>query len=340
MNRALTLATALVVAACAAGTGGADLGPADVPGDVGSDAPGQDVASDQGAAPDAEPPTDAAPDAAADLPDTAADLPDTGPEPGSGPLVPWVGRVQIEERYVPNQGPFGSFVDVVFGDLPDPVVHDLVDDSGNCRYYRSRVETGCTPACPEGQRCTLDGHCLPWPRRLSAGRVTFAGLKASLAATPDDSAWYTTRPDPPADLFDPGNDIVVKAEGGEIPPFEIHVRGVADMVPGWTGEVRLEDGKPLWLDWPVKGDGARVEVALQIGWHGKPPTDIIWCEVDETAGGVEIPAAFIAMFPPWGGMGLFQNPSWARRVSRAVLDTEAGPVEVMASSQTGIAFLH
>ena len=251
---------------------------------------------------DPDPAGEFRPDATPDLAqDPAPDLSDAGMDPGSGPLIPWVGRVHLEERYVPNQGPFGSHVSVMIRDLPDPIVHDLVAETGGCRYFRSRTETACSPDCPKDQFCTLDGECRPWPRRLSAGVITLSGLKTPLTATPDDTGWYSVLPEPPDDLFDPKAELTVSATGAEIPAFEARVRGVADMEPGWTGEVKMVDGQPIHLSWPKKGDGARVEVVFQIGWHGKPPTDIIWCEADEAAGGVEIPASFVDQFPPWSG---------------------------------------
>jgi hypothetical protein len=231
-------------------------------------------------------------------------------------------------------------VDVLFRDAPDPAAHELIAESGPCRYYRVLALDNCDPPCEVEQRCLPGGTCAPWPERLSAGPVTVTGLKAAVTATPDDTAWYSVVPDPPADMFGAGAAISVAAAGDAVPAFEAHVAGVADMEPGWPGTLQMEDGKPLPIAWPVKGDGARVEVAIQIGWHGKPPTDIIWCEADEASGGVEVPAAFVGMFPPWGGIGLFQNPSWARRVSRTVVDGPHGPVEVMVASETSISFLH
>jgi hypothetical protein len=254
--------------------------------------------------------------------------------------VPWVGHVLVDEAFVPGGGPYGSTVEVRFQDAPDPIVHDLVATSGDCRYYRSHPPAECVPACKaDVEYCTHDGHCQAWAKRLSAGVVTVTGGKAALTATPDDSAWYSVAPEP-ADIFAPGDDLAVKAAGGDVAAFEVHVTGVADMEPSWSGELTLKDGQDLHVPWVVKNDGATVEVVLQIGWHGNPPTDILWCEAADAQGAIDIPAEFVQMFPPWGGMGLFQNPSWARRYSRTVVETPAGPIEVRASSRVGVYYVH
>lgn len=315
----------------------ADPGPSDDPAldarlDPAPD-PSRDLATDS----QAEYGPDVPADPAAETPsDVSSDAPE-GPSPGL--LLAPVGQVLLEEHFQPGSSPWAS-ASVRFVDAPWHPDHALVDEQGDCRYYEALPRVPCVPDCQEGRYCSAAGECLPWPQRVSAGVVMVSGIETPLTATPDEAAWYTVVPEPAGNIFEAGDAITVSAAGAVVQAFAAEVKGVADMVPGWSGELVMKDGEPLVVTWPVQGDGARVEVVIQIGWHGNPPTDVIWCEADEDKGRVEVPAAFVARFPPWGGMGLFQHPSYARRVSRALVETPAGPIEVLASSRTAIFILH
>lgn len=332
------LASVVGCAALLAWLQGCAGSPADEHGDSGDAA--LDTSADAGHDADTGADADDAADSPADA-DQADAVPDADASPGSSPVLPWVGRVRIEEAYVANSGPFYAEVDVELADRPSPVVHSLVATTGSCRYYRLLAPASCTPGCkPNDEYCSYVGNCEAWPKPMSAGKVSVTGLKAAVSASPGTGGWYATEADPPKDLFDAGDPIAVQAAGAELPAFQAQLKGVADMKPGWSGELTMTNGQPLALSWPVQGDGALVEVVFQFGWHGTPASDIIWCEAPEAAGGLEIPAQFIDLFPLWNGKGLIQHPSWARRVSRAVVATAAGPIEVLVSSRLGIQFLH
>ena len=64
------------------------------------------------------------------------------------------------------------------------------------------------------------------------------------------------------------------------------------------------------------------------------------CRAPDSAGTLVVPAAVIAKFPYFSGFGLFQVPSWAERVSRTLVSTPAGPVEVTASSRVNLGVSH
>lgn len=88
------------------------------------------------------------------------------------------------------------------------------------------------------------------------------------------------------------------------------------------------------------GDGATVEVALRTGWHGAPPPAMIWCVAPEAGGALVIPQHMVEMFPPAGGIGLFPHRSFARRVHRAVIETDLGPLEISAMAWKNSSLIH
>lgn len=81
-----------------------------------------------------------------------------------------VGRFTVEK-----QTDFG----VVQGSVADGVVPssvpEVVSESGGCRLLK-RQNFACTPSCVGAETCGQDGVCIPYPRQVSVGTVTIAGL--------------------------------------------------------------------------------------------------------------------------------------------------------------------
>jgi hypothetical protein len=303
---------------------------------------GVDASFDPGAAetvdpgPPDLPAVDPGPPEGASDPGTA-DSPDAAP-PGT---LPWPELVLVGAIRMVESGTQGG-IDVHLHDRPTWPTATLLDTLGPCRFYGSLPPVDCVPPCKSGyETCGPDGKCTPMPARVSAGTITFAGLKEPYVATPGDADWYTVTPSTSPDLFAPGATLTVKAAGAQMPAFEATVKGVADVNMPWASlVVVMDDDAPLVLEWTPAGDGSRVEVAFQIGWHGAPPTAILWCEADDSAGSIAVPAAFVKQFPPAGGMGLFQHPSYVQRVSRTLVDVGTGQVEVSASSAKNFSISH
>lgn len=175
---------------------------------------------------------------------------------------------------------------------------------------------------------------------MSAGVITFDGLVVDLTATPGELGYRLT-PEPPHDgLFDAGAAVRVRAAGAEIPAFDVSLTGVPDLAIDSNGLVELVDGQPFRFGWVPAGDGSAIEVVLQLGWHGAPPTGVIVCRADDADGEVFIDPAVIAGFPYFSGIGLFQVPSWIARTSRATVATPGGPLAITLSSRVNLGVIH
>ena len=295
----------------------------------------QDGTSGAGSTPDTgAPPSD--PGGPADTPvqDTAAPDTDAGGTPDVDPFYGAGSMVQILEM-VSSQGTTGG-IGAEFMDAERPSSEKLVATEGPCRYYQAAPNGFCDPGCGSSDYCGPDNACHPWPQRVSAGKIAIDGLTMPMTLTPDPSAWYALDGAAPSDLFAPGAAIHVTAAGAAVPAFTADVHGVADMTLTTGDTVALHAGQTTEVAWPVAKDGARVELVLQLGWHGAPPADIIWCDVDEADGHVTIPVAFADKFPKVPEIGLFQHPSMIRRVSRAFVNGPSGPIEVRVASERGV----
>jgi len=304
--------------------------PADVPADVPTDVPPADV------------PPDVPADVPADTPPDDAPGETTGPEPD--PVWGFAGTIRLEQymSYANGAVPQSSAVQILLDDAPNGRAHVIEAEAGACRFYRAPPPWTCTPACADDwtEYCSIDGVCLPYPQRVSAGTITLAGLQGGPYVIPvGDADWYSA-PETPPTLFEPGAAITVSASGGDVPPFEAHLTGVDLMKTPIDGALTLVDGADQAVTWTPAGDGSTVELVLQIGWHGRPPEAIIWCTAPDADGSVTVPQAMIEAFPYFGGMGLFQHPCLLRRVSRAVVLGKGGPIEVLAASVMGFGVIH
>lgn len=281
----------------------------------------------------------------AEPPDTtdSADTPDQEviePPDDLGLRFALAGTIQITETFSGGAGEVvGSWIYLDLRDGPTPASYEAHAEEGSCKVW-TRSEAACDPPCDFGQLCTLDGDCVADPPRVSAGDITFGGLVEPIIARPGELGTYTLEPDPPlGGLFEAGADITVAAAGDRIGPFTASVAGVADLHIQGVGLVELRDDQPTTVTWTPAGDGSTVELVLQLGWHGAPPTGVIVCRAPDVAGEIVVPPAVIAPFP-YFTFGLFQVPSWIERVSRTLVSTAGGPIEITASSRVNLGVTH
>jgi len=347
LRRIAAIVGAVALVAC--GSGGSkesdtlDAG-ADTAVDVPADAPPDAADTSDAEAPDV---TDAA-----DLPEPA-DLPpadDAGPDDGGGevtepdPVWGFAGAIRLMQymSYANGAVPQSSAIEITLQDAPHGRNHVVEAEAGGCRFYRAVEIAPCDPPCADdwSEYCSIDGQCLPYPQRVSAGTITVSGVAGGPYVLPvGEQDWYDT-PQTPPELFTAGADLTVSAAGGAVPAFEAHVTGVAPMQAPIDGMLTLLDGADQGVSWTKAGDGSTVELILQIGWHGAPPTAILWCTAPDADGQITLPQAMIEAFPYFGGMGLFQHPCYLRRVSRAVVASHGGPIEVLAASVMGFGVVH
>jgi hypothetical protein len=278
------------------------------------------------------------PDASDDVPETEDDV--SQPSDDVALRFELAGSIQVIEQYSGGLGAVaGSWIYVDLGDRPDPMLYRFEHGDGACKVW-SLATTSCGAGCDLGELCDVDASCRPMAAPISAGDITFGGLVTAITAK-SSGGLYTLDPEPPADgLFAPGASITVSAEGAALPAFTATVSGVADLRIQGSGLVELADQKQTVLSWAPAGDGSEVEAILQLGWHGAPATGIIACRAPDSAGEIVVSPDIIQRFPYFGGIGLFQVPSWIERVSRAIVETPAGPIEVTASSRVNLGVTH
>lgn len=279
-----------------------------------------------------------------DTSDTDADTDDTDTsEPGEvDPLFGTAGEIELIEQYSGGLGGVaGSWVYVALRDRVSPEAYRLAAEDGACRVYLA-ANASCEPACGEGEVCDANARCAEFARGVSGGDITITGLaKGPYTAKHVGEGQYVTTPEPPSDgLFAAGDAITVSAAGDAIPAFTAAVSGVADLLVPNIGLVELTDQAATTFSWTPAGDGSRVELRLQLGWHGRPPTGIIACSAPDAAGQILVSPTVIKPFPYFGGIGLFQVPSWAARVSRTIVETSAGKIAVSAESRVNLGVSH
>jgi hypothetical protein len=216
-------------------------------------------------------------------------------------------------------------------ELPTPTV---VAREGECAIYARPPQAACAPACSDGL-CTATNTCTPWPVDASADTITVTGLRRPLAFRPG-SFGYVAEPAPPDQLFDPGSTIRVSAPGAVTPAFSATVVGTAQLAAPFQN-LTLVDGKDQPIRWTAAND-ATIQVSLVVGWHGAPYEAMLQCETADD-GELVIPGALISRLPR-ASSGLEPHPSWLRRFNRTIVDVPAGPVEVIAGSETPVYFTH
>ncbi len=178
---------------------------------------------------------------------------------------------------------------------------------------------------------------LPAPR--SAGPITITGGAATVNLDYVGNGLYAAATAPPADAFAKGATLTVSAAGADIAAFSATVTGVGDLSDSF-GEIALRDGSSTTINWAPAGDGSTVEVVLQLGWHGNPPEAVLYCAAPDSAGTIVIASELVVDFPYFGGMGLFQVPSWIQRVSRTDVQTASGLVAVYVASRQPVNVTH
>jgi len=260
-------------------------------------------------------------------PDAPAGTPDAGGEPPAF-RVDRAGTVSMTEGG--SGGVYAALYDRAF-EQPLPLV---VATAGDCAVYHRDAPT-CAGGCG-ADICVADGQCAPYAMAASAGEIAITGLRQPVTLTP--SAYGYTSPSLPADFFADDAAIHVSATGDAIPAFTADVGGVAPLVDQLGGGVELRDGEDETIRWtPAAGD-AQIQLALALGWHGQPWTDLLLCETADD-GELVVPAALVTEMP-YFEVGLFQWPSWIMRFHRAWVTTAGGPIEIIAASQVGLGLSH
>jgi hypothetical protein len=224
--------------------------------------------------------------------------PDPGPDPGPADpqFVDGENRITIAEGEWRGVGDGWAGVSAWFSDAPSFQTESA--RAGACRLMVSDTMycEGCEGFC-------VSGVCTEWPVGRSAGTITITGMAgvSPLTLTWMDS-YYSNSPQPPRDMFDPGDAISVTAAGDAVAGFAASVTGVEEIDPDLVGacgnEMRLVRGEDKRVTWSDPVAGARVYLRLPSpnNGHGMPPRAVIECEGPDT-GQLTVPAALIDGLP-------------------------------------------
>lgn len=282
----------------------------------------------------------AAPDAADDASDAAdsADAADVAAPPPANPLFDPAGEIALVEQ-VSEGTPVQAEVSARLYSAPQPNLQRFVAEVGDCQLW-VRPPALCDPPCNAfTEACVPGPACVALPEGRSAGAITITGTTPSLALTYAGQGQYFANADPPADVFAKGASLAITAAGGELAAFTATLTGVGDLADTF-GAVALVDGASTTVNWTPAGDGSRIELVLQLGWHANPPEAVIFCQAPDSAGAIVIASEIVKDFPYFEGMGLFQVPSWVQRVSRATVASAAGPIAIYAASRQAVSVTH
>jgi hypothetical protein len=166
---------------------------------------------------------------------------------------------------------------------------------GDCMLLANyqRLLDMCNPPCGPDEYC--DGMvCRTYPPHWNVGALTITGLNSAASLLPDEYDNYLEQ-DLPADLFNEGAGITVSAAGGELGAFDLSATGVAPLDADFT--VDLIAGQPTTISWTPGTVDARVQLFLRTGIHRpSPPSAAVFCEVDDSAGQIVIPATIVDAF--------------------------------------------
>lgn len=210
-------------------------------------------------------------------------------------------------------------------ELPEPT---LIASDGDCAIYVHPPAARCEPACTDGF-CVANDQCEPWPQIASAGPITVTGLTDPLTFEPSMFG-YTPDAFPGEDMFDAGSRIVASAPGDASDAFTLETDGVSALEATFPVTLELEDDVDEVIAWTPRDD-ARIQLALQVGWHGAPYEALLLCETEDD-GELTVPGGLISRFPR-ASNGMEQHFSSLTRFTRAVAQTPAGPVELFVGDR-------
>jgi len=227
----------------------------------------------------------------------------------------------------------GSVRDAV---LPQDVIWELSLEEGGCRLLEPRVPF-CETPCPSGSICVEDDVCQETPPRRNAGTVTITGLQTAAGGTEVVMEPIGTAPNystatalnyPP---FAEGDTITLSASGADVPAFQVQSQGISPLQMLLTGDVPLESGQPISLQWtpPTQSGGSTIRAIVDISHHGGQRGEII-CDVPDD-GSLDIPAALATRLLELGYSG-FPTVSVERRAVGSV-DIATGRVDLVVQSR-------
>jgi hypothetical protein len=250
------------------------------------------------------------------------DGPSDAPRPrGACAVSTRLGRFSVE-----RQKDFGVVQGTILDGIVPTSIPEVVTEQEGCKLLRRR-NLGCSPACSSSETCGEDGKCIPYPRQISVGDVTIAGLTKPVSMTPQQPGALYFAPGQDNPPFSPTARVELDAAGSdEVKAFQLLARGSEPLLeaPSWV----LQEGKALELSWPAGSEVTSVGIELTIDQHGSSPLSLT-CELADTGRGT-VPGELIDRLITSGVSG-FPNGRIQRR-SVDHVDSKLGCIELSVGS--------
>ncbi|HET6336452.1 MAG TPA: hypothetical protein VFG30_24685 [Polyangiales bacterium] len=221
------------------------------------------------------------------------------------------------------------------GPSPSQLVWEESMRDGDCQLLTPRAPF-CPQACGGEAVCVEDGVCQSYPTAQNVGTVRVKGLKTrsgdrEFAMEPIANAYQPNASIKlPFPAFSEGDDVQLKATGGDLEAFTLEAKGIAPLsVP--VQALKLESGAPLAVTWtkPKTQRDSRVRMKLDISHHGGSK-GMISCDSDDT-GEAQLSAAMVTQLLELGVAGY---PSLiVSRESAGGVSIQPGRVELMVVSK-------
>lgn len=211
-------------------------------------------------------------------------------------------------------------------------------ENGPCVFYEASFGD-CTPECVPPEECGADNRCHNDPHRfVDAGTISVSGLKSRLSLEVVHSGgpnyYYTDYWTPEVtdgEIFDEGNTIVAKSDGGTYGAFEVSVTGCANIISNLTCPPSLGDGEHLEIRWtPGDAEKDNIRFSMLSGNHATHFSGVI-CETGDTGSLIvdaAIVSAFLSSHRPVNHLRLI-------RFREGSFDEERGRVILRATSAEG-----
>lgn len=230
---------------------------------------------------------------------------------------------------------YTSFAGAVSDGVLPSGVPEVLAEEGSCRLLGA-PSLFCDPACPGGQSCTSEGTCVPTPSKVSAGVIRVSGLEVPLEESPNGITFdYSETFSDPFPGVTSGSEVVLSAEGDEVPGFSLTGRGI-EALTSPVETIAVATDTPATVEWDAPQESVsdvEVHVKLTVNAHGSTSA---WVEcIFEDTGSAEIPADLVTGVIAAGLSG-FPRAIVSRRTMDSVA-IDGGCVDFKVSSELTIA---
>jgi hypothetical protein len=218
-----------------------------------------------------------------------------------------------------------------------PDLHEIKLQGSGC-VLTSAATRACNPPCGSSQFCGTNDTCQPAAALASAGTLTVEATGASaVTLTPTDSL-YAQKPFPFSSMGSNAS-ITAKTTGSAVAAFELRASGVDASnigLPKDGSTLAMPLGSPVEVTWNATPSGI-VQLLLNAGWHGAPPTATLICEAPASAGHLTVPKAIADAYPATDAIGM-THTSMVRLLQRSKTTINAKTIEFMVVGYRGVIF--